>query len=42
MNFALLSRYGYPDARIVVTVLRCPLLTTFSTMDVVVANACAS
>jgi GSCFA family len=35
---ALLSRYGHPDFQIVVTVSPVPLLNTFSTMDVVVAN----
>lgn len=34
----LLSQYGHPDLRIVVTVSPVPLLNTFSTMDVVVAN----
>jgi GSCFA family len=38
---ALLSRYGHPDLRIVVTVSPVPLMTTFSTMDVVVANTYA-
>jgi hypothetical protein len=35
---ALLSRYGHPELRIVVTVSPVPLQTTFSKMDVVVAN----
>lgn len=35
---ALLSRYGRPDLRIVVTVSPVPVMTTFSTMDIVVAN----
>jgi hypothetical protein len=35
---ALLTRYGHPDLRIVITVSPVPLLATFSTMDVVVAN----
>ncbi len=35
---ALLSRYGHPDLRFVVTVSPVPLMATFSTMDVVVAN----
>lgn len=39
--YALLSRYGHPDFRIVVTVSPVPLMTTFSTMDVVVANTYA-
>jgi hypothetical protein len=38
---ALLSRYGHPDLRIVVTVSPVPLLNTFSTMDIVVANTYA-
>jgi hypothetical protein len=37
----LLSRYGHPDVRIVVTVSPVPLLNTFSIMDVVVANTYA-
>jgi hypothetical protein len=37
----LLSGYGHPDVRIVVTVSPVPLLNTFSTMDVVVANTYA-
>jgi hypothetical protein len=35
---ALLSRYGHPDLCFVVTVSPVPLMATFSTMDVVVAN----
>jgi hypothetical protein len=35
---ALLSQYGHPELRIVVTVSPVPLQTTFSKMDVVVAN----
>ena len=35
---ALLTRYGHPDLRIVITVSPVPLLATFSKMDVVVAN----
>ncbi|HZR06182.1 MAG TPA: GSCFA domain-containing protein [Candidatus Udaeobacter sp.] len=38
---ALLSRYGHPDHRIVITVSPVPLMATFSTMDVVVANTYA-
>jgi len=38
---ALLSRYGHPDLRIVVTVSPVPLLNTFSTMDIVLANTYA-
>ena len=37
----LLSRYGHPGVQIVVTVSPVPLLNTFSTMDVVVANTYA-
>jgi hypothetical protein len=37
----LLSRYGHPDFRIVVTVSPVPLMATFSTMDVVAANTYA-
>ena len=36
--YALLSRYGHPDLRIVVTVSPVPLMTTFSRLDVVLAN----
>jgi hypothetical protein len=36
--YALLSCYGHPDVRVVVTVSPVPLMTTFSTLDVVVAN----
>lgn len=39
--YALLSRYGHPDVHIVITVSPVPLMTTFSTMDVVVANTYA-
>jgi hypothetical protein len=35
---ALLSRYGHPDLCVIVTVSPIPLMTTFSTLDVVVAN----
>jgi GSCFA family len=38
---ALLTRYGHPDIRIVVTVSPVPLMNTFSTMDIVVANTWA-
>jgi len=38
---ALLSQHGYPGVQIVVTVSPVPLLNTFSTMDVVVANTYA-
>jgi len=35
---ALLTRYGHPDVRIVITVSPVPLMATFSKMDVVIAN----
>jgi hypothetical protein len=38
---ALLSQYGHPDFHIVVTVSPVPLMNTFSTMDIVVANTWA-
>jgi hypothetical protein len=38
---ALLTRYGHPDVHIVVTVSPVPLMNTFSTMDIVVANTWA-
>jgi hypothetical protein len=38
---ALLSRHGHPDFHIVVTVSPVPLMNTFSTMDIVVANTWA-
>jgi len=34
----LLSHYGHPDIRIIVTVSPVPLMNTFSTMDIVTAN----
>jgi GSCFA family protein len=37
----LLSQHGHPDFRIVVTVSPVPLMNTFSTMDIVVANSWA-
>ncbi len=37
----LLSQYGHPDVRIIVTVSPVPLMNTFSTMDIVVANTWA-
>ena len=37
----LLSRYGHPDFHIVVTVSPVPLMNTFSTMDIVIANTWA-
>ena len=36
---ALLTRFGHPDLRIVITVSPVPLMATFSNMDVVVANS---
>jgi GSCFA family len=36
--YQLLSQYGHPDIRIIVTVSPIPLMNTFSTMDIVVAN----
>jgi hypothetical protein len=39
--YALVSQYGHPDFRIVVTVSPVPLMNTFSTMDIVVANTWA-
>jgi hypothetical protein len=39
--YALLSQYGHPDVSIVVTVSPVPLMNTFSTMDIVVANTYA-
>ena len=38
---ALLAQYGHPDVRIIVTVSPVPLMNTFSTMDIVVANTWA-
>ena len=37
----LLSRYAHPNVHIIVTVSPVPLMNTFSTMDIVVANAWA-
>jgi GSCFA family len=39
--YALLSRYGHPDVCIAVTVSPVPLMNTFSSMDIVVANTWA-
>src|SRR5438132_11797349 len=39
--YALLAQYGHPDVHIVITVSPVPLMNTFSTMDIVVANAWA-
>src|SRR5438552_8270411 len=40
-TYGLLTRYGHPDFHIIVTVSPVPLMNTFSTMDIVVANAWA-
>ena len=39
--YSLLSQYGHPDVHIIVTVSPVPLMNTFSTMDIVVANTWA-
>jgi len=39
--YELLTQYGHPDFHIIVTVSPVPLMNTFSTMDIVVANAWA-
>jgi GSCFA family len=39
--YELLARHGHPDFHIIVTVSPVPLMNTFSTMDIVVANAWA-
>jgi hypothetical protein len=39
--YELLTRYGHPDLHIIVTVSPVPLMNTFSTMDIVVANTWA-
>jgi GSCFA family len=39
--YTLLSKFGHPDVHIVVTVSPVPLMNTFSTMDIVVANSWA-
>jgi GSCFA family len=39
--YDLLVRYGHPDFHVIVTVSPVPLMNTFSTMDIVVANAWA-
>ena len=41
MIHTLLSRYGHSDVRVIVTVSPVPLMNTFSTMDIVVANTWA-
>ena len=40
-TYELLTRYGHPDFHIIVTVSPVPLMNTFSTTDIVVANAWA-
>jgi len=39
--YELLTRYGHPEFHIIITVSPVPLMNTFSTMDIVVANAWA-
>jgi hypothetical protein len=39
--YALLTEHGHPDVHIVITVSPVPLMNTFSTMDIVVANTWA-
>jgi hypothetical protein len=39
--YELLARYGHPEFQIIVTVSPVPLMNTFSTMDIVVANTWA-
>ena len=39
--YALLSQYGHPDVHILVTVSPVPLMNTFSSMDIVIANTWA-
>jgi GSCFA family len=41
MIHSLLATYGHPDVHIIVTVSPVPLMNTFSTMDIVVANSWA-
>ena len=41
MIHRLLTTYGHPDVRIIITVSPVPLMNTFSTMDIVVANSWA-
>ena len=41
MIHRLLTTYGHPDVHIIVTVSPVPLMNTFSTMDIVVANSWA-
>ena len=39
--YALLSQFGHPDFHVIITVSPVPLMNTFSTMDIVVANTWA-
>jgi hypothetical protein len=39
--YALLTQYGHPDVHVIVTVSPVPLMNTFSSMDIVVANTWA-
>ena len=41
MIHTLLSRYGHSDVHVIVTISPVPLMNTFSTMDIVVANTWA-
>ena len=41
MIHSLLMKYGHPDVHVVITVSPVPLMNTFSTMDIVVANSWA-
>jgi hypothetical protein len=41
MIYTLLAQYGHPDVHIIVTISPVPLMNTFSTMDIVVANTWA-
>jgi hypothetical protein len=39
--YALLSQFGHPDFHVIITVSPVPLMNTFSTMDIVIANTWA-
>src|SRR4029450_527264 len=39
--YAFLTQYGHPDVHVIVTVSPVPLMNTFSSMDIVVANTWA-
>ncbi len=39
--YALLAQYGHPDVHVIITVSPVPLMNTFSSMDIVVANTWA-